>query len=297
MKPICFFLLTGLLRRYLSFKKGEKFITAFRASLKPKSFAALPGDGNVTKVTFGGVLCEIIEPSIPQLNNDRILVYFHGGGFVGGDLDSHRDPVYRIAKSLNVNAIHVKYSLAPETVYPTPMQEAKRCLNEISSCAEYKEIILAGDSAGGLLALHTAVNADTPLSRKLIGLYLISPWLDTTNQLADQSGNNNRDRILSLHFLNEAARAFFAESAPINFVDRLDYDNLKQLKIVYVSVGGDDLLIKDAQALIKKLAYNRIPYYLSCAPKMSHAFTVCAKFIKEADDDINDAAEIINDFI
>lgn len=88
-------------------------------------------------------------------NPTRSVVYFHGGGFVVGGLDSHDDICAEICAQTGYRVVAVDYRLCPEHVHPAPFQDAWTALNWV--IAEFKDpVVLAGDSAGGNLAAVVA---------------------------------------------------------------------------------------------------------------------------------------------
>ena len=81
---------------------------------------------------------------------DNLVIYLHGGGFVLGGLESHDDVCAEIAAHNNVRTLAVEYRLAPEHPFPAPFDDCVEVLQWATARA--KQIVLAGDSAGGCLA-------------------------------------------------------------------------------------------------------------------------------------------------
>ena len=86
----------------------------------------------------------------PQ-NSMGTLIYFHGGGFVVGDLDSHHDVCANLAEKSQLRVVSVAYSLAPEHKHPAQFNDAYHAV-KIASNTYPEPLIVAGDSAGGNLA-------------------------------------------------------------------------------------------------------------------------------------------------
>ena len=113
-----------------------------------------------------------------------VILFFHGGGFVMGNLDTHDYPCRCICKFSQMIVIAVDYRLAPENKFPIPVNDAKHALNSIHSLdldyLDVNNIIVCGDSAGGNLAAVLGINSSIGLLPKIKGQILIYPWVDLT---------------------------------------------------------------------------------------------------------------------
>jgi acetyl esterase len=111
-----------------------------------------------------------------------LIVYFHGGGFVLGDLDSHRGLCLAMVQALRVPVVSVDYRLAPEHPWPAPPDDAEAAARWIAANAlnalglRATGLVLAGDSAGANLAAITAhALVDQPTTMPLVAQFLIYP--------------------------------------------------------------------------------------------------------------------------
>jgi len=137
---------------------------AFCAAIEPD----LP-DIRFTDAPVGGVPTRRYSGSAPS----ALVVYFHGGGFALGNLDSHHGICMEICHKTGLDVLAVDYRLAPEHPYPAHLEDALAVVDALD-----EKIILAGDSAGGTLAA-----AATLMRReKVHGHMLIYPWLDTPGE-------------------------------------------------------------------------------------------------------------------
>lgn len=121
---------------------------------------------------FRGVRCRIYTTGATAR---ATVVYFHGGGFVVGGLDSHDDICAEIAEACRVRVVSVDYRLAPEHPHPAPFADALAA-TRAAAAAFAAPLILAGDSAGGNLAAAVAhaARGDGPA---IAGQVLIYPGL------------------------------------------------------------------------------------------------------------------------
>ena len=109
--------------------------------------------------------------------DDRpIVIYFHGGGFVVGGLDSHDSIVADLASEAGLAVMAVDYALAPEHPYPAAADDAMSAVKHIMNTTPNTRVMLAGDSAGAWLAASIAHALARPEPR-LLGQVLIYPTL------------------------------------------------------------------------------------------------------------------------
>lgn len=120
---------------------------------------------------FGGVPCRVYSPASPRAT----VVYFHGGGFVVGGLESHDDVCAEIAAGCAVRVVSVDYRLAPEHRHPAHFDDAFAATRAVAK-AFPGTLILAGDSAGGNLAA-AVVHAARSGGPAIAGQVLIYPGL------------------------------------------------------------------------------------------------------------------------
>ena len=132
---------------------------------------------HVKDFTLKGSLGSITVRKYSDENSDTIInrkqpliIYFHGGGFVMGDLESHDLVCRHLCKQTNATIIAVDYKLAPEHKFPAAITDTIDAITEIISRADefnidQNKVILCGDSAGGALAaVGTIMSRDKLLS-------------------------------------------------------------------------------------------------------------------------------------
>jgi acetyl esterase len=124
--------------------------------------ALLPPIAEIRDTTVGGVRARVYRPHV----GSRVptVVYFHGGGFVIGDLDTHDVPVRLLATDLGAVVVSVDYALAPEDPFPRGVEDAWSAFAAVAAHIEDyggdpDRLVVAGDSAGANLAAVTAVHA------------------------------------------------------------------------------------------------------------------------------------------
>ena len=133
-----------------------------------------------------------------------VIVYFHGGGFVLGDLDSHHGVCLAMVRALRLPVVSVDYRLAPEHPWPAAPDDAEAAARWIAANAsialnlEATGLVLAGDSAGANLAAVTArVLTDQPATLPLVAQFLIYPCV--TPKRATRSLTENGEGFFLTH--------------------------------------------------------------------------------------------------
>ena len=118
----------------------------------------LPADVTVTAAALGGV--PTAEITVDGIEPRHIVLYFHGGVYVLGDAFTAASLASQIGRRIDAKVISVEYRLAPEHPYPAAVDDALAAYEGLlQNGAAPSDIVFAGESAGGGLAVATLVNA------------------------------------------------------------------------------------------------------------------------------------------
>ncbi|CAI7623445.1 unnamed protein product [Penicillium pancosmium] len=140
--------------------------------------------------------------------NNRIMLYVHGGAYFFGSVDTHRYMMQRHARKLNGRVFAPEYRLAPQFPFPCALQDCLASYLWLLKHYDSKEIIIAGDSAGGGMALSLMVimrDQGIPLPA---GAILISPWVDLTHSMPSIVADNPGDYIPPYGFRHKPSTAW-----------------------------------------------------------------------------------------
>src|SRR5580693_6690876 len=221
--------------------------------------------------------------------NDRVLLCMHGGGFMGGSIYTHRKMFGHLAKATGARALIVSYHLLPEGVYPVPAEDVTNAyqwlLDQGTSAGR---IALAGDSAGGWLAVTVQLRArerGLPLPAAAL---LISPWTDLGASGESYEANRDKDPFFQREVVLGLGRSFLGDATDPG--DPLQAD-LSGLGPVYIQVGGDETLLDDARRLDEMARKAGVDVRLDVFPGMLHTFQMAAGRAPEADDAIRRMAD------
>jgi acetyl esterase len=186
-----------------------------------------------------------------NLNNMADLIYFHGGGFVLGGLESHDDICAEICESTGCNVFSLDYSLAPEVRYPEFFLDAIRFYYFIKD--PERRLILVGDSAGGTLAGFVSNKVrNVPIRPE--AQVLIYP------DLAGQTSGPNKRRFSDAPLLTQEDIDFYHKCAGLplekglhDLIRNFDNDNMPKTLLVSAEI---DPLVDDCQDYLESLKKN-----------------------------------------
>lgn len=186
----------------------------------------------------------------PTVKKDAVILYFHGGGFCMGTLDSYLHPCTDIVHATKVKLFLPQYRLAPENPFPAGLYDCVKSYDYLLSLGySPKNIVFVGDSAGANLALSTSLilkkrNAQQPSCLVLLSPCTMVEMYDDNNIYLDME---KRDVLLSANILrrwSEAYRNKYDSKDP--FVSPI-YANLSNLPPILINIGTDDMLLDAAR--------------------------------------------------
>lgn len=208
-----------------------------------------------------------------------LLVFFHGGGFVIGDLDTHDDMCRLICRDGDVNVLSVDYRLAPEHKAPAASDDGlaayRWALDHAAELgADPERVAVGGDSAGGNIAAVVAQRARDEQIRPPALQLLIYPWTNLTAETRSQA------LFASGYFLTKADLAWFTDhyltDAPVSAADpRVSpalADNLSGLSPALVLTGGFDPLRDEGNEYAEAMRAAGVPVDLRQCGSLIHGF-------------------------
>ena len=203
---------------------------------------------NIEVSTFkvDDILCEKVKPEYAY-NPQYAILYAHGGGYISGGLDYASILAAKMATATGFAAYSFAYRLAPEYPYPAALEDTLAVWEYLTGKYSAEHILLAGDSAGGNLALCLIQKLNKE-GRPIPGeLLLFSPWTDMTCNSASYKKNAELDPILTKEYVSDAAAAYIggngerddARFSPI-FGDFSDFPH------TLIMAGKNEILLDDS---------------------------------------------------
>ncbi|HYS45192.1 MAG TPA: alpha/beta hydrolase [Rhizomicrobium sp.] len=203
----------------------------------------------------------------------RVILYFHGGGFVAGSPESHRPLIGRLVEASGVAAFSVRYRLAPEYYFPAAVRDgidAYRAL--LAKGVSGSSIILAGDEAGGGLAFAVALASRNAGLDMPGGLVALSPWADLSLSGLSILNNRRTDAVMEWETLFLSARYYLRKSNPCDTYASPAYASLSGFPPMMVHAGSGEILRDDASKLGDRAAEAYVPVSVEIYDGMGHLF-------------------------
>ena len=249
-------------------------------------------DVDCTPVEVGNIPAEWITP--PDTSNGGVILYFHGGSYNSGSLVSHRSLVANIGVSTKSRLLNLEYRLAPEHPFPAAVDDAVTAYqwlldNKISP----NKILIAGDSAGGGLAIALPLklrDIGVPLPA---GMICLSPWTDLTCSGESWMENQKIDFMLNLESTRESAKVYLNGADPRAPLASPRYADLNGLPPILLQVGTDELILSDSTSFAEAARKAGVDVTLEIWDGMQHEWHFAARYLPEG----RDALEHIGEFV
>ncbi len=214
---------------------------------------AMAGDYTSTPAgTAGGASLYLIEPRQGVAATAPLTLYFHGGGYLVGSLASHAAFCARLARQTGGRVLFADYRLAPEHRFPAAFEDGVAALQEAAVRAGGK-LFVAGDSAGGGLALAVTQAAIASGIRQPDRLILISPWVDLTLSGQSMVANAATDALLSTRILTRMRSGYLGSHDPADRHASPLFDPNTHLPPVLLIYSLAEVLRDDATRLAAQL--------------------------------------------
>ena len=169
----------------------------------------------VTETTVGSMYAEWIRVDRPH-SGKKIILYCHGGGYSTGSPLYARTLTTKLASQLSMDVFCFDYRLAPEHPYPAAVDDAQAAWDYLMLQGYgAKDIFVAGDSAGGNLALALGLRLKKQKRMLPAGFVLMSPWTDLTVSGKTHVTKADVDPVLNQNYLNEMIENYVPQAKKV----------------------------------------------------------------------------------
>ena len=283
-----------LMRLFSKKQKIPYYVPKLRKRLDIASdrFLARPRSVKYEPSELDGMLCEWIYPkgSDPK----KILYYLHGGAYAICSLKTHRRLIANIAKQAGTQAFAIEYRMAPEDPYPAALDDAVKGYKYLlDKGIEARNIVIAGDSAGG------GLTAATMLKLRELGLpqpgagVMLSPWADL-----EGVGESNTKYDVRSSLINNPALVYhgqlYANGADIRdpYVSPI-YANYAGIAPMYIVASRHELIYNDSTRLVDKADQDGVEVTFDTYPQVMHVWQTFDMLLPEARQSIKEIGNYI----
>lgn len=233
---------------------------------------ALMKSVTIDEFCVAGMDAEWIRVTRPHMKK-YIILYCHGGGYMSGSKEYARTITTKLAESTSMDVLSFNYRLAPENPFPAAAEDAIKVWDYLMLLGYgARDIIVAGDSAGGNLALtllHQLKREERLLPR---GLILLSPWTDLTSSGKSHEEKADLDPVLNKEYLNLAIERFTDSSDLRNPMISPLFGDFVGFPPTYIQVGENEVLLDDSERLYEQMGAANVSVHLDIYPNMWHVF-------------------------
>jgi epsilon-lactone hydrolase len=232
----------------------------------------VPDDVRVSEVSAGGVPAHWL--AAPGADAGRVLLFLHGGGYELGSLRSDGELAARLGRASGMRVLFPEYRLAPEHPFPAAVDDvlaAWRWLRGVQDLSA-GSLAVAGDSAGGGLAVALLVAARDAGEALPAAAVLMSPTVDLTSSGASMTERASQDPISTPALLRQFAADYLAGADPKTPLASPLFASLSGLPPLLIQVGTADLLLSDSERLAAAAADAGADVTLQIGQGLPHVY-------------------------
>lgn len=231
----------------------------------------------------------------PDVSEDKSVIYYlHGGGYVSGSAKTNRPITVPLARRLNRRVFALDYRLAPEHRFPAALEDAVAGYRWLVSLGINPHLMaVAGDSAGGGLALALVMKL-RDLSERLPACVVgISPWTDMTASGDSIIVNSKCDPMFSGEDIGRYASVYLGAHSREDPLASPLWGDFAQLPPLLIHVGETEVLLDDARQLHDKMLAAGGSSQLRIFQGVPHGWQFGTPFVPEARESLREIAEFI----
>lgn len=277
-------------------QEPEEFRTNFDRTF---STVFLPNNVECSQAEYGGVTCDVISPVV--YSSKRVVIYIHGGSFVGGSCRGYRNFCASFANASSCRMIVPEFRLPPTYPFPASIDDLVnvfRAVYEEENVARNLEIsasgtdntrghiVIAADGSGASLAMALIFKINKKYRSNIQNLVLFSPWLDLgSDNPIIAGGKKVSDGVISGDALHSAVDKYtYATniSNPLVSALRAPVEDFEEFPPVYIQMGEKEILVQQAKELQDKLAKVNVECLVDAWPDMMYMFQMADEFLPDS---------------
>ncbi len=224
----------------------------------------------------------------PDRKTEGTLLYFHGGGYIAGSVDTHKAMLSVLASAAGIRVVAPNYRLAPEHPFPAAFEDAKA----VFAALDPGTTVLGGDSAGGGLALALLADALSEGNRPA-GLFAYAPWTDLAATGASLKENAGRDVILPADRFAELAAMVLGGADPRDPRVSPLYAAFHGAPPVQLHVALSEILRDDTLRMAERIRAEGGAVTVETLPHAPHVWQMLTGLIPEARLSLEQTADFV----
>ena len=258
-------------------------------------YAKIPNDIEIREEKINNINSEWIIPG--GANTKNVVLYVHGGGYVSGSCNDHRGFVSKFAKNCGVTILQFDYRLAPEHPFPDGLNDSVAVYKWLLD-KDFKpsDIVIAGESAGGGLALAILLALKKQNISMPAATVAISPWTDLTCS-SDAYKTKYKVSVAPMNSWKVFSKYYIGDNpANLPLISPL-FGDLYGLPPIFINSGEDDELFEDGEKFYLKAKKAGVDITFRAGKGMVHCYPLLAPFFKEATEAMREICDFIKKHI
>lgn len=282
--------------RQSAFPAGSGVDEQRRLLREAVSAQPLPADVTVTAAGLGGV--PTAEITVDGIEPRHVVLYFHGGVYVIGDAFLAAELASQIGRRTQATVISVDYRLAPEHPYPAAVDDALEAYEALlHNGIAPADIVFAGESAGGGLAIATLVNARDRGLPLPAAAFAMSPYVDLTLAGTSMETRREVDPLLGRELLEPRVSDYVGgRDATLALISPL-FADLSGLPPLIIQAGTNEVLLDDAVRLGQQAIAADVEVTLDITPGVPHVFQAYHQILDEAVAALDRAGQLLSAYL
>lgn len=227
-------------------------------------------------------------------NPKQTVLYFHGGGYFFCGLSTHRPACAYLAKSAQAQVLSVDYRMAPEHIFPAAVDDAVAWWKELlAQGISPKNVVFAGDSAGGGLALACLVASRDQGLPMPAGAVLFSPWTDLSCSGETMKTLSDADVMFNPESLPQAAEFYLAGQSATHPLASPLFADLKGLPPLMIHASRHEILLSDSTRLHDRAQQQGVHSEIHLRSKLPHVWPTMV-MLPEGRQSLKESAQFIS---
>ena len=273
-------------KRKNSYKENKTIEQLRKETEKAGSLIPLPENIKYKSVVAGNVNAEWI--TCGEINENRIFMFMHGGGYYRGSVAATRATVARISAEAKVKCLSINYRLAPEHPFPAAIDDTYSAYEWlINEGISPEHIIVSGQSAGGGLCLALLLKIKDNNFYQPKGAIALSPWTDLSQTGKTMVTNEKIDPVISKQYLDRFAKLYFPNSYNMSYLASPIIGELSGLPDMLIQVGSAETMLDDSKRFFEKAKKANVNAKLEIWEDMFHGWhsNACLLYTSDAADE------------